>query len=456
MDDSKPYASDNSSSPEPKTASWSLGKRIGFRFLAIYFLLYTLPFPLDAIPWVRSILYPGVVWIWQQATMVVAVGLLDLPVNVQARTTGSGDTTFDYVRLLALVLMTVFGTYLWSRLDRRRKSYPRAARWLVVGCRLYLGLTLLRYGFAKVIPTQFSTPNLNLLLQTYGSSSPMRLAWTFMGFSPTYTIFAGLSEVFAGSLLFFRRTRLLGACSAAAVMLNVVMINFCFDVPVKLFSLHLLAMAVGLCLLDGRRLAALFLANRPAPPAELPPLFESPRRQAAGVVGCGLLVLVTLWTNISYGLDAYRQFGGDRPKAEIWGIHDVETFRLGGEELPPLLTDEVRWKALVVDYAYPMSVGGFERSGRVSVQHMDGKLSHHNVELDEDARTLTFESEGYGSHTPDVRDILRYELPEPGRMVLSGTFQQQDVEIELLERDLEEMLLISRGFHWINETPFNR
>ena len=39
---------DSSSDSVP---AWPWWKRIGFRFLAAYFLLYALPFPLNAVPW---------------------------------------------------------------------------------------------------------------------------------------------------------------------------------------------------------------------------------------------------------------------------------------------------------------------------------------------------------------------------------------------------------------------
>ena len=52
------------------------------------------------------------------------------------------------------------------------------------------------------------------------------------------------------------------------------MINFCYDVPVKLYSAHLCAMATALVLVDGRVLKMLLL-NRAVPPAEYPPLFAA-------------------------------------------------------------------------------------------------------------------------------------------------------------------------------------
>jgi len=452
--------SDTVSAPSP--ARWSLGQRIGFRFLATYFLLYTLPFPLDSVPWLGGQLSQGIRWLWEKAAVWTGHAILGIEGEIFRGPTGSGDTTFDYLKLLLTVVLVAVVTLLWSLLDRKRTAYPRSARWLVVGCRFYLGIVLLGYGLAKVIPAQFSTPSLTRLLQPYGASSPMGIVWTFMGLSPAYTIFSGLAETVPALLLLFRRTRLLGATLAAAVMTNVVMLNYCFDVPVKLFSSHLLVFSIALVLLDGRRLTAFFLRNQPAPAADLRPLFTSKRLRVTAVILGGLLVSSVIWENLRSSHQAYKSWGSGRARPAIWGIHDVESFRVDGEELPPLLTDETRWLALVVDRALPTKFGSFEQPGFLEIQHMDGKISRHATLLDEEARTFTFLPKGQTSLEAarqagvEVTDILVYELPEPGRMIIRGTFNGREIEVTLHERDLGEMLLISRGYHWINELPFNK
>jgi hypothetical protein len=100
---------------------------------------------------------------------------------------------------------------------------------------------MITYGVLKVIELQFSPPTPDRLIQTYGESSPMGLIWTLMGFSSLYCFFGGAGEVLGGLLLSLRRTTLLGALVCIGVLANVVMINLSFDVPVKLFSSHLLA-----------------------------------------------------------------------------------------------------------------------------------------------------------------------------------------------------------------------
>ena len=90
----------------------------------------------------------------------------------------------------------------------------------------------------------------------------MGLLWTFMGYSGVYSVFAGLGEVIGGVLLFFRRTRLLGALVVAMVMSHVVVLNFAYDVPVKVFSTHLLLIAVLIMTPDRKRLLNFFILNK--------------------------------------------------------------------------------------------------------------------------------------------------------------------------------------------------
>jgi hypothetical protein len=443
-------------------AKWPLAKRVGFRLLLLYFGLFAFPFPLDSVPWLGSYVHESVNRLWSLAARWIGASLLGIRREMVVDLTGSGDRTVDYLALLISVVLALAATGVWSLLDWGRLHYRFAARWLEVAVRYLLGLTMLRYGILKLIPVQFLAPSLGRLLQPYGDSSPMGLLWTFMGASTAYTIFAGLAEVIGAGLVLLRRTRALGALVLTAVLTNVSVLNFAYDVPVKLFSIHLLLMALGLLALDGRRLAAVFLRNEATPPAEHWPLFRQRRWNLTGRVFGILLIGSVTWTTASRAWSAYSTWGGGRELPELWGIYDVESFRSDGREFPPLTTDEVRWKALLVDRALPVRLDGGETPGWITVQHMDGSLTQHSVELDEAIRTLTRLSEDQPSKKrargagAEVKDILHYDQSDAGHLVLRGRWQGAQIEIHLRKRDLTSMELTGRGYHWISEVPFNR
>ena len=187
---------------------------------------------------------------------------------------GSGDTTWDYVQLFCLLVLSVAATGVWSLLDRKRLNYDRLHLVLRTIVRFWLAYNMIVYGTAKIIPVQMPSPTLERLLEPFGDASPMGLLWTFMGASAGYTMFTRAAELLGGLLLIARRTTLLGALVCCGVMANVVMLNFCYDVPVKLASSHLLVMAIFLIVPDLRRgLGDLFLFQRQPALIEIRPLF---------------------------------------------------------------------------------------------------------------------------------------------------------------------------------------
>jgi uncharacterized membrane protein YphA (DoxX/SURF4 family) len=185
--------------------------------------------------------------------------------------TGSGDTARDWIGMLALIVFAAAGAAIWSAIAewgiaRRgwRREYRTLYAWLLVVVRFTLVSILFAYGISKIFDLQFSPPDVRVLTERYGDSSPMELMWTFVGYSVPYTVFSGLVEVIPGVLLLFRRTAVLGALMAAAVMLNVALLNFCYDVPVKLYSSLDVLMALFLLLPSMSSLLEFFLLRRDA------------------------------------------------------------------------------------------------------------------------------------------------------------------------------------------------
>jgi len=239
-----------------RAMAWNLPLRIGFRLVFAYLVLYNLQAVGELIPGM-GFLSQAYTDLWHKIVPWIAIHVFHLsgPVTVFPAVNGSGDTTLDYIQDLCFVVTALVAALVWSVLDRRRGDYRRLHYWLRLSVRYTLAFTLFGYGIAKVIPTQFIFPHFGKLIEPLGDFSPMGLLWYFMGYSTPYIIFSGLAEVTAGALLLFRRTTTLGAMAAFAVLLNVVMLNFCYDVPVKLYSTNLLLMAAFLMAPDLRRLA---------------------------------------------------------------------------------------------------------------------------------------------------------------------------------------------------------
>ena len=418
--------------------AWSPARRIAFRFLFAYFFLYIFPFPLEYVPFLDKLpeYYESLI-----NGLFTFVGKAVFGVVIDVQPNGSGDTTWNYVQLFCWVMLALVATVVWSVLDRRRTQYERLNDWLRVYVRSSLAVAMLSYGAFKVIKSQFPAPTLDRLLQPYGDSSPMGLLWTFMGASTAYTFFGGFCEVLGGALLAFRRTILLGALVSAGVLVNIVMLNFSYDVPVKLYSAHLLLMALFLAAPDVKRLLNLFVLNRPVEPAPERRLFA--RRglnRAASVVGVLFFLFCFGYTlNMSY--KGTKEYGDLAPKPPLYGVWNVEELTLDGQPRPPLLTDETRWRRVV--FSFP---------GRMAVQLMNDSRQGYRLLLDPVKRTMALTKRGETKPSSS----LTYQRPAQDVLLVQGTFEGKKLSARLKRSDPSKFLLVSRGFHWINETPFNR
>ncbi|HVF43138.1 MAG TPA: hypothetical protein VM936_09010 [Pyrinomonadaceae bacterium] len=158
-------------------ARWSLAKRVAFRFVFAYLVLYNLPFPLGG-PTFTDAVAQKYDDLWQPVVAWVGTHVLRLGYEISFAPTGSGDTTRQYVQALCFLTLAALATLLWSALDRKRPGYERLYGRLRLYVRFVLAYTMMVYGASKVIPLQMPAPYLTRLIEPYGDSSPMGLLWT--------------------------------------------------------------------------------------------------------------------------------------------------------------------------------------------------------------------------------------------------------------------------------------
>ena len=425
--------------PNDVKPEWGAGKRMLFRYLFSYLFLFIFPFPLTYIPYAMVPLGP-VFNLWEKG--ILWMGRLVFGREVVAHPTGSGDTAHDWADFFFRLLLAAVVTLVWTLLDRKRPNYVRLHEWLRVYVRFSLAAAMISYGAFKLIPSQMPMPSVDRLLQPLGDSSPMGLLWTFMGASEPYSIFTGAAEMLGGLLLISRRTTLLGAMVCIGVMSNVVMLNFSYDVPVKLYSSHLLFQAIVLAAPDLRRLANALVLNRPAEPAKIEPLFRRVWLNRAGLVLRTLVIGYVAWQSLnisSTNRDRYSQEA--RAKAPLHGIWNVDELTIDGQVRPPLITDEQRWLRVV-----------FDIPGQMAIFHMNEFRDRYNVEVDEKKKTLAVTQR----FNPDWKTTVAWHQPAPDRLTLEGNFDGRKIRARMHRTKPPEFLLLTRGFHWITEFPFNR
>jgi hypothetical protein len=436
--------------------------RYGLRFLCFYWICFTFPFPLDLVglpfafmdpsdqpEWMRATnegFNQAYLWIHNQkneACKLVGANILQVEVIIQL--TGSGDTMRAYVGCFCALVTAAALALLWAPvrwgLRRWKPMWDPDATLLGltrVLVRFFLIEMLFGYGFAKAFPLQFPPPGSYRLSEQVGDMSPMGLLWTFMGFSPAYEVFTGTVEVLAGLLLTTRRTTLLGALVATAAMGQVFVLNMCFDVPVKLYSFHYLMMAIFLAAPELPRLANVLVLGRGVPALPLAPLLGSVRFDRFAAVFRTLLVAAMLGAHIQGGLKQWEAAYGALPVpgGSRW---DVVGMCIDGKE--PSKSDPPMWTWLEFTNKTILRLAGSKPPPLA-----------YRMTWDPDRKELTISRIG----GPTSSATFVYELPEPDRLELRGTMEGKAIQATLQRAPEKQYPLMARGFHWVQELPYNR
>ena len=421
---------------------WKLGTRIGFRFSIAYLVLYAFPFPLDSLPFGNFL---ATHWgnLWRAVVPWIGEHVLHLSYKIAPYSNGSGDTTFGYVKILSFLVLAIVATAVWSLVDHRR-NYARGYQWLQLYVRILLGATLLSYGATKVIPTQMSDPALSRLLTTYGDSAPMSLLWTFMGVSKSYEIFTGLVEMLGGILLFFPGLATLGALVCTAATANIFLLNISYDVPVKILSFHLLLMSVWLLLSEAKRLVSFLILNRDVKRQAVAPFF---RRNWLNTSILAAQVLFGLYLSVTSLNDSYhvaKRMGFLAPKAPLYGIWIVDDFMVNGGASAQL-DDSARWQRVVVD-----------NNLIVAFQSVNGKWQRFIHQTDIQKKTITlWRRQSWLDKGKGQEMQINFEQLPTDFITLDGQLDGREIHVKLHHIPEPKFVLKTRGYHWINEYPFN-
>ena len=422
---------------------WSPLTRIAFRFCFVYFGLYCL-----ATQIILSVLIIPRVDLSDPATLApcravvfwVGAHVFRLSTPLVYSDSGSGDKYYDWVLVFCLLIFAVMATAVWSVLDRKRKDYESLQKWFVLFLRFCLGGQMLVYGSVKAVPLQMPYPSLGRLVERFGDLSPMGMLWASVGAAPMYERLAGCAELLGGVLLMFPRTLMLGALVCVADLTEIFVLNMTYDVPVKQFSFHLILISLLLLGPYFRRLADFFVFNRPTQAWQPAALFRTARaRRIAGA--CIAFLWIWMAGNNVYGAwQGWHEFGGGAAKTPLYGIWNIQKYTLDGKPQSLLVTEAQLWRGIVFDYPQ-----------FAKVEMMDGSL-RLGVALDAKAATVTLTKPG----DKNWQAHFTYSRPTFEHLVLDGTLDGHRATLDLERVDEKKFLLTSRGFHWIQDYPFNR
>ena len=455
----------DSSIPSTEEACWSFLSPWIFRFVFSYVAFFLWTFAGFFAPLTAPLSLTGNAF-WEAVIPWVATEILNAPAPALFL---DGDGLGQWIQFLGCGFLALASTLIWSVLDRRRQNYSKLYAWLQVTLRYTVGIVMFFYGVVKVFHLQMLPPHLAKLIQPYGDSSPTSLLWIFLGSSAAYSAFTGLVEVFGGVLLFNRRTTTLGALISFGAMVHVFVLNMSYDVSVKIWSVNWMALSALLLVPDFRRLMNVFVLNRPTEKVEFPVLFKSKKRARKWFIAGMVCLAVTLGVKILALVSGYNRSYGQTP-VSIYGIYEVDSFTLNEEILPPLLTDEQRWKTLVI-----------ERSGLASIMGMNGDPQDFLTQIDDERGTIAFMANPDETQTTagatrlaydpriirrhyeravetetSTEHVLNFTQSADNRLTIVGSWRGNSIKVQLTRIDESQFLLLNRGFHWVQFYPYFR
>jgi hypothetical protein len=412
---------------------WNPALRIAFRFWMVYLGLYCLATQIITAPTGADI--PDLATVWPLRPVISWTGAHIFHVNaslspVFGSGSGSYDDMFGWVMIFCLLVIAAAATAVWSRLDRHRENYAELHKWFRLFVRFVLAGQMIIYGISKVIPIQMPYPSLTRLLQPFGTLSPYGVLVNTIGAAPAYEIFTGCAMAAGGLLLIVPRTATLGALISLADTIQVFMLAMTYDVPAKLLAFHLILLSCFLLAPDVARLVRLALS------------IEAPLSRAVRVnrIALAAQIIFGLWligVSCNYAWGAWNTRGAGRPLPPLYGIWEVKQMSIDEQPRPPLLTDSTRWRRAIFDYP-----------GRMAFQRLDDTFAPYGASVNLPERTLALTK----SDDKNWRASFTFQQPAGDRLILDGLMDSHQVHMELQLTDRNSFLLVSRGFHWVQES----
>lgn len=293
--------------PKTQTKDWSAIKKILFRFFFLFFLLQLLTenflgflfggdhlFMFD---WAAAIFTRPCLWLNNH--------LFHFKYKPLSWTIYSAS--LHTIRDIAYLFISIAGCVVWTLSDRRRKNYDRLHYWFSWVLIMVMSYIIYGYGIIKLIPVQMSYPSYTELIKPLGDLKPFDLIWDSFGYGRPYQVFCGFFEVVSAILILFHRTRIIGLLMMVCVTLNVVMINYTYQVGVLTTSFYMFLILLFLLIPYINDLFNFFVMHKPATLTRISYMPKTNLATRVSVTAGFLLVLNSFVLNTRASFKIYNQ-----------------------------------------------------------------------------------------------------------------------------------------------------
>ena len=315
---------------------WKPYQKVLFRISFIFFILMSIP---ESPDWYTQVF----TFDW---TSLHYRDLYDIARFQPSLTRGAGY--YGYADWLILLVVAILGGTIWSLADKKRNEYNVLFYWLTVIIRYRAAIGIIGFAFTKVLPVQMPYPSTGILNTNFGDLTAQKIYWLSISIVPWYQVFAGVVELTAGVLLFFRKTATLGAIILFGALGDIVYVNFAYDGGVHVYSSYFVLFAAFLIAKDVPKIYNLLIRERYTIPVNFNIQIQQRWLQLTRIFLKTSVIILFLFVffyvqlnNFIY--DPYKQPAA-KGIAKLRGYYQVKEFKLNNVTIPYSPQDSLRWQ----------------------------------------------------------------------------------------------------------------
>ncbi|QMU27822.1 hypothetical protein [Adhaeribacter radiodurans] len=225
-----------------------------------------------------------------------------------------------YLVTLVPLILPLGYVFFWQRREKKQQQHSPHILAFWQGVISYaLAFDIVSFGWKKVFGLQFRPVPLSIADIPTGEQVPSWLMWHFYGYSHTFGMIVASAQIIGSFLLLFRRTRLLGTIILLPVMVNILFINYFYQLGIgPLYQSIVLAFGlVYLLLAEYPRLVTFFFNAQESLPA-----ISLGSNKIKNAVRLLIMVLAFGYIYLFYlRSQAARE-------SELYGVYDVKSLRI--------------------------------------------------------------------------------------------------------------------------------
>lgn len=322
--------------------AWTLGQKFALRVATIFFIVMSIP---SSWSWYTDLF--KVDWLHIHYRDIYDIARFN-PSLIHI--SNPKYTLLGYADWLIILAFALVAGGIWTAVERRtsKLNYDSLYYWVRVIVRYRAGIGIIGFGYTKLFPTQMPYPSLGLLNTNFGDLTAQKVYWLSVGIVPWYQVFAGVVELLAGALLFYRKTTTLGAVLLLAALGDITYVNFAYDGGVHVYASYFVLFAVFLLWYDGVPVYNLFIRERfTVPPVYYPQLSQAWlrfTRIGLKVATVGIFLVYLFYAEYyNFNYDPYKQ-PAMKGVSVLRGNYRVTEFKVNNQPIAYSPLDSVRWK----------------------------------------------------------------------------------------------------------------